>query len=90
MTDTLELLETIGKDASLRHASGEEMAQALVRLGASEAFTRAAVSGDSSHLKQDLGPERFEMLNNAPTVSQTVPDEEEGDDDDEPGGETEA
>lgn len=56
MTDTIELLETIGRDASLRHASGETLAQALNTLQASEGLRQAASSGDSRHLAQELGP----------------------------------
>lgn len=55
MTNTIELLETIGLDASLRHASGEDLAQALTRLLASERLKQAAISGDSDCLTQELG-----------------------------------
>jgi hypothetical protein len=55
MTNTIELLETIGRDASLRHASGEALSQALTGLQASEALRQAAVSGDDSHLAKELG-----------------------------------
>ncbi len=42
MTNTIELLETIGRDASLRHASGEDLSQAIIGLQASEALKLAA------------------------------------------------
>ena len=83
MTDSIELLETIGKDASLRRATQEDLAQVLTRLNASAGLKQAALTGDDHHLRQELGPERFETSNHPTTVSQTVPDEE--DDDAEPG-----
>lgn len=55
MTDTIELLESIGRDASLRHASGENLSRALTGMQASEGLKQAAISGDSNHLKQELG-----------------------------------
>jgi hypothetical protein len=55
MTNTIELLEAIGKDASLRHASGEQLAQALAGMDASPDMKMAAASGDSRHLAQELG-----------------------------------
>lgn len=55
MTNTIELLETIGRDASLRHASGESLSHALNGMHASEALKQAAISGDGSHLQQELG-----------------------------------
>ena len=55
MTNTIELLETIGKDASLRHASGDQLAQALDGMDASPSMKMAATSGDSRHLAQELG-----------------------------------
>lgn len=55
MTNTIELLETIGRDASLRHASGESLSQVLTGLQASEALKQAAISGDDGHLLKELG-----------------------------------
>lgn len=54
MTDTIDLLEAIGRDASLRHASTEELTTMLERAQASEALTSAVVSGDSSRLSKEL------------------------------------
>lgn len=62
MTDTSELLESIGRDASLRHASGETLSQALTGMRASEGLQRAAMSGDSDHLKQELGHKANEAI----------------------------
>ncbi len=55
MTNTIELLEVIGKDASLRHASGEELVRALGAMDASPDMKMAAASGDSRYLAQELG-----------------------------------
>ncbi len=55
MSNTIELLEAIGRDASLRHASGESLSQILTGLQASEALKQAAISGDDSHLTKELG-----------------------------------
>jgi len=55
MSKTIELLERIGQDASLRHASREDLAQALGELNASEGLKVAAASGDKSRLGEELG-----------------------------------
>lgn len=55
MTNTIELLETIGRDASLRHASGESLSQVLTGLQATEALKLAAISGDDGYLEKELG-----------------------------------
>ena len=55
MLDTIELLEAIGQDATLRHASAEELTNILERAQASVALTAAAASGDSSRLSEGLG-----------------------------------
>lgn len=53
--DTIELLETIGRDASLRRAGRESLVHALDEMGANEGLKMAAASGDRSHLGQELG-----------------------------------
>lgn len=58
MSKTIELLELIGQDASLRHASKEDLAQALDALNASEGLKVAAASGDKSRLEEELGNKR--------------------------------
>lgn len=55
MSDTIELLETIGQNAALRHASAEALAHALEHSQASEALKAAIASGDSSLLFEELG-----------------------------------
>lgn len=60
MTDTIELLEVIGRDASLRHASTEELAKVLEVAQASEALTAAVITGDSKQLSRELGNKPLE------------------------------
>jgi hypothetical protein len=83
MTDTIELLEAIGRDASLRHASAEELTKALEQAQASEALTAAVASGDNMRLSQEFGHKPMQ----APQVTQ-IPghedDEPDHDEDDEP------
>ncbi|HTM28640.1 MAG TPA: hypothetical protein VL097_04705 [Rhodanobacter sp.] len=55
MSNTIELLEAIGNDASLRHASSDELTNRLQQLGASDALKAAASSGDSAALYAELG-----------------------------------
>lgn len=64
MTDTLDLLETIGRDASLRHASTEELSQALAHARASAALTAAVASGDSSRLSWEFAYVRAQGILN--------------------------
>jgi hypothetical protein len=55
MLDTIDMLESIGSDASLRHASTEKLSGVLQQAHASEALKAAVVSGDSSRLSDELG-----------------------------------
>ncbi|UGB37172.1 hypothetical protein [Frateuria soli] len=74
MTDTIDLLETIGCDSSLRHASAEELARVLEQAKAPEALKAAVAAGDSSMLSAALGqPQPFQ----APQITQMPAHEEE-------------
>lgn len=75
MSNTIELLEAIGKDASLRHATGENLAEMLAGLQASEWLERAARLGDSRHLAQDLSLRAVQISNHV--VQAPVPQQEE-------------
>lgn len=55
MANTIELLESIGKDASLRHASGSDLEKILDDMQASDELKRAAGMGDAEPIKQELG-----------------------------------
>ena len=73
MSDTIDWLESIGSNASLRHASTEELTDLLEQAQASEALTAAVASGDRSLLAGELGPQ----LNKSPQSSQNAGHEEE-------------
>ncbi len=55
MSDTIEWLENIGKNAALRRAPADELASALEQTDASEVLRAAAAAGDSSLLSTELG-----------------------------------
>ncbi|WP_448097549.1 hypothetical protein [Luteibacter yeojuensis] len=78
MSDTIELLEAIGRDASLRHISAEDLAGLLRQVQASEALTKTVVSGDRSWLSEEFGS----ILMHTTHISQ-IPAHED-DEDDEP------
>lgn len=82
MSDTIELLEAIGSDASLRHASAEGLVLALGGLQASEGLKQAVCSGDRDYLEQELGHRDIQTTHN---VNQQAVHEDDGDD--EPGQE---
>jgi hypothetical protein len=67
MPDTIELLETIGRDASLRHASVEKLTCVLEEAQASEALKAAVISGDGFQLSKELGHKQMDP----PQSSQT-------------------
>ncbi|NUO71890.1 MAG: hypothetical protein HOQ10_04135 [Frateuria sp.] len=73
MADAIEMLETIGRSASLRHASAEELTHILERELAPEALVAAVTQEDSSLLHAMLGS----RLNQVPQVVQTPGREEE-------------
>lgn len=72
MSNTLDLLEAIGRDASLRHASADELTTALAGAQASTALTAAVASGDSSRLADEFG-----RMANQPTETILFPAHEE-------------
>jgi hypothetical protein len=84
MADTIELLEAIGQNASLRYASADELSRVLEGAQASAGLTSAVASGDCTMLFAELGPKPM----NAPQISQAPAREddepEEEDDIDEP------
>jgi hypothetical protein len=55
MRDTVELLEAIGRDAKLRRASPEVLAQALKNVDASDGVREFASNGDATTLTKELG-----------------------------------
>jgi hypothetical protein len=78
MLDTIDLLETIGKNAALRHISGLELVEVLGRADASEALKAAAMAGDSSLLSAEFGDTptvRMKMRLNRIPVASINPDD---------------
>lgn len=66
MTNTIELLESIGSDASLRHASAEDLERTLETMHASDALRRAVTTGEPQHLKIELGHKERPVNHNPP------------------------
>ena len=73
MSNTIQLLETIGKNASLRHAPPEHLAAALAEMDASESLRQAVASRDSSLLARELNFSQLQIPNN---INQYCPDDE--------------
>lgn len=55
MSDTIDLLEAIGRDASLRHAAAAELLPILEKEQASDALKAAVAAGDRGPLAAELG-----------------------------------
>lgn len=85
MSDTIELLEAIGQNASLRFAPSEELVRTLQDAGASEALRTAAVTGMRSTLIEELGPRPSQppQIVNSPGHEEDEPDEDKDKEDDE-------
>jgi hypothetical protein len=80
MADTIEWLETIGKDARLRHAPSEELASTLAMTDASEALKATVISGDRTLLSAELGYQSMNIEHNIYGPShEEEPDHEDGD-----------
>lgn len=75
MTDTIELLEAIGSDASLRYSQAGELMGVLEQAQASAGLTMAAALGDGAPLRHELG---LQKISEAPQInSPGYGDEEE-------------
>jgi hypothetical protein len=66
MTDTIELLEAIGSDASLRYASADELKSVLEQAQASVDLTMAVAAGDGARLREELGLQQMPQTHSAP------------------------
>jgi hypothetical protein len=80
--DTIELLEAIGRDASLRHAPAADLAEVLERAQASDALKAAVALGDSMQLARELGHKPMEP----PQIIMGPAHEDEPDQDDDGDG----
>lgn len=85
MSNTIELLETIGSDASLRYTSSENLTRVLIAQQASEGLKQAVCLGDKSHLVQELGPRTDPLPPNSPTTGGCGEGESDDTDEDRPG-----
>jgi enoyl-CoA hydratase/carnithine racemase len=77
MTDTLELLESIGQDATLRHASVDELTNILEQAQASEALKAAVASGNSAALFAEFGQPAYLSTQTIQTPGREDEEEEE-------------
>ncbi|NID14090.1 hypothetical protein [Luteibacter yeojuensis] len=78
MRDTVELLEAIGRDASLRHASPEALARALEAADASAGLLELAANGDGTALTQELGLTKMQTEHMSQTGAHEDEEPEEG------------
>ncbi len=85
MSDTIELLDAIGCDASLRHASAAELAGVLERVQASTYLKEAVAAGDIAGLSRELGGKPAD-----PPPTQICPPAEEDEEQEEEGTEPQA
>jgi len=67
MRDTVELLEAIGRDAKLRHASRQELEKALESDNASAGLRQLVAEGDSTALTKELGLEHMHVEHHSQT-----------------------
>lgn len=84
MSDTIELLEAIGRDATLRHATADELACVLAQAQASEALVAAVAQGDSALLSAELGHKPLQPPQITQAPAREDDEEQEEDDDDDP------
>lgn len=78
MRDTIDLLESIGRDAGMRHASPEALARMLEAAHASPGLLELASTGDATILTNELGLVQMHVEHN----TQTGGHEGDGHDDD--------
>ena len=93
MSNVIDLLERLGKDAQLRHASDGELEQAMIRAQIDPAVRAAILLRDQRRLEELLGADANVCCMIA-VPAQEEPDEEEEekkpDDDDDGAGEEKA
>lgn len=80
MTDTIELLEAIGSDASLRYASAGSLAGVLEESRASAALISAVAAGDSAVLAGEFGSKLYYSTESNQCPGPDEGEEEPGDD----------
>ncbi|UPG95111.1 hypothetical protein [Luteibacter aegosomatissinici] len=87
MSDSIDLLEAVGGDASLRHLPPNELAIRLRAAGASEALACAAIQRDGGPLSKEFGTRVMQEPNSghfpfrdAPTPPLQTPSQDEEED----------
>lgn len=85
MSDTIDLLETIGSDSALRHASPWVLAQMLEAEDASEGLQQYVASGDSTKLAAELGLVKMHGEHSSQTGAHEGDHDADADDDDDDG-----
>ncbi|QWT18960.1 hypothetical protein KPL74_14545 [Bacillus sp. NP157] len=80
MSDAIDLLEAVGRDASLRRLPPNELARKLTEAGASDVLAQAAALRDRDILAQELTI----LVQQQPQYSQEPFREEEEDEEGEP------
>jgi hypothetical protein len=84
MTDAIDFLEQLGRNARLRHASNSELEQALAESGIDPNVRSALLTGDAVRLGELLGAQpNICCLIVKPDPAQPDEDEEEEDDSEE-------
>lgn len=77
MADTIELLEAIGSDASLRYAQGDELMGVLEQAQASTKLMMAVGQASGALLREGYGLQQVPQVTQAPTQEPGHGDEEE-------------
>jgi len=82
--DTIEMLEAIGRDALLRHASPDVLAEVLADAEVSDGLRAAIVLGDPAPLTEELGILRMQTQHSTqfPGHDDDHDGDDDGDDDD--------
>lgn len=78
MADTIALLETIGADASLRHAAGETLVDVLQRAQASAELVEAVARQSAEPVRRELNLQQSVQVQQSNTPG--YGDEDDGED----------
>lgn len=73
MSDSIDLLEAVGRDASLRRLSPEDLARRLKAAGASDVLAEATAQCDASLLSQEFGARVMQQPNSYNSPFRDVP-----------------
>jgi hypothetical protein len=84
MSDSIDLLEAVGRDASLRRLPPDELAARLLAAGGSDALAEAAATRDAHPLADEFGTRMMQTVHagQGPYRENEEQDEDEDKDDD--------